>query len=734
MTSGKWKSVQTLPSDPYPEEHWVHVVMESEGYHPLTLQLTRAGAAALLSGTEQPDATDPGIAQKLAVGAGSLEALRAFVRTGPANGDAEEIRVTGIAHSRDAQLIAESAEESGGRVAGIGSVVAEDTVPPAPQETGSGEEEPEGDVSDFDLDEDLVIMAIIDDGIGFANERFRLAPDRSRFWYLWDMNARALPSTDGRRGPPTGRDHTKSEIDALLRRHGNDEDRLYRSPSVAMIDTGRESRQAVMFRRSHGTHVLDVAAGYDYRVQEELAEAKRRPIIGVQLASAAIAERSDVFMAPALDLALKEILHRARRLSQAVAKRRGQDPTTAGLLPLVLNFSFGTTAGPHDGSGLMESTIESFLQAYRGPNGDTECEVVLPVGNSHLWRVVAKPTVGENNSVEIPWRVQPDDKTSSYLHIWLPQSPTEQQKISVSVLPPTGMAPPPVQSQVGHHLDWVVGSDVLASVYHRFDTGAGRGPREHIVVAIRPTGTETLGQPTCPHGLWTIRIDAPGLNPGDPIDVRVRRDDSLIRQRPTGRQSYIDHPDYVIFESSNGRRRVSPTQQTSSVTRRGTFNAYCTTLGPVVVGGYRWSDGNMADYSGAGPTHRRIGGTVPDGPDLSAVSEAGSYSRGVLAAGTQTGQNHAQSGTSVAAPSVARALAGEIRTGQRSGTARQRILARVGQSEAGTPTGPQGPFDPIGTDDQQRQRYLGHARVGDGRLLPPEPPVGRPDYRRRFGV
>lgn len=739
MMPGAWTESTIRPSDPKPEPHWIFEVMRTSGHHPITLQLPLGSARALLSGFDQPDksTSEPltGLAPHFSIGPGALEALREFVQRGVANA---ETQVTVLAKSEDSEKIQAAVSGADGRIVGIGPAVNEALSMPlgpgmsegAPPDPGGPEEDV---VSSFDIHGDIVIMAVIDDGIGIANERFQLHGNKTRAWYFWDMNTPPPVVAPPRRRPSFGRDHTKAELDALLQSFAQDEDRFYRSDAMGMIDTKRIARQPIMYRRSHGTHVLDIAAGYDIAQPEQYAEARCRPIIAVQLPSFAIAERSDVFMAPLLRKALIEIHYQARLLSRAIAKARGENPDRARLLPLVLNFSFGTTAGPHDGTGPMEEVIREFLGTYRSEAGKVECEAVIPIGNSYLWRGAAKPKVDETKSIEIPWRVQPDDKTASYMHIWLPATNTPRQRIRVAAIPPTNCQPKQTFSEVGKRLSWVVENQILAAIYHVFDDNDDRALREHVVIALRPTEVELLGEPVSPHGLWTIRIETPGLEPGEELDVRVRRDDSLFGQRPTGRQSYLDHPDYVIYEDSNGRLRVSPTQENSPVTRQGTFNAYGTTLEPLVVGGYRWSDGPSAVYSGAGPTIKRNGlQQLPDGPDLSAVSEVSPAFRGVLASGPLTGQFHSQSGTSVAAPAIARELARQIKPGMPVGTARAALLREAGNREATGPTGPHGAYDPIGTDDQGRQSYIARARVGSGRLPPGDATLGGPDHRRRL--
>jgi hypothetical protein len=185
-----------------------------------------------------------------------------------------------------------------------------------------------------------VVIGIIDDGIAFAQARFRkaLASSRVEYWWLQDGPQTKRPGqtlTDGY-------EYTKAEIDALLDTctHGGvvDEDELYRH--TGLIDFQREGHNSAAWRNAHGTHVMDLAAGYDMD-----AACDDRPLVVVQLPARVTADTSGGDLGYYAAYAIQYILDRARKIG----------PT----LPVVINFSYGRIAGPHDGTSLLEQVIDA---------------------------------------------------------------------------------------------------------------------------------------------------------------------------------------------------------------------------------------------------------------------------------------------------------------------------------------------------------------------------------------
>lgn len=514
------------------------------------------------------------------------------------------------------------------------------------------------------LAEDTVIVAIIDDGIGFANHRFRQSETETRFEHFWAMAS----SSDDEQGQARGTILDRAAIDALLVSENGDDERVYRAAGLVDFTKARQTTRlrrsapaSLAFPYAHGTHVLDVAAGYDWRDPGAAENVRRRRLIGVQLPAAVVAETSGADTSMSVHQALQWILAKTLELSP----RRGDE--SVDILPLIVNFSFGVSAGPMDGTGLVDQRISEFLEGYdEHAGGRKGCHVVLPSGNGFHSRGVGRVPVTEvDPDRALAWRVLPDDRTASFVDIWTPATDPDSsatQQIAVSLEPPRGGPSTRRGSELGRMLEWVVDGVVLARLYHRSVRREDGKVRENVLIALRPTEREGLGDPICPSGDWSIRLEALGADPAGTIELRVQRDDPRTGQFPKGRQSYFSDPAYLRFDPVTGRLPEDASGDGEWVSRCGTFNTYGNlenTGGaqpPVVIvaGGYLHSDGKPAWYTGAGPTVTRTG------PDVSAVTEESPSHLGVIASGTYTGSVYAQNGTSVAVPAVVRALADSI--------------------------------------------------------------------------
>ncbi len=162
-----------------------------------------------------------------------------------------------------------------------------------------------------------VIIAIIDDGIGIANHRFRSEAAKTRVKHFLDLSLIGAPTAGGAVDELLGRSWTAAEIDTLLGAYPDDEERVYRA--LGLIDARVAQRQPLRAAVSHGTHVLDLAAGYDWRTGQ--GALVNRPIIAVQPPIQAAENRSDPWMPLSLKRALDWILVKADALSAGDHRR-----------------------------------------------------------------------------------------------------------------------------------------------------------------------------------------------------------------------------------------------------------------------------------------------------------------------------------------------------------------------------------------------------------------------------
>lgn len=494
-----------------------------------------------------------------------------------------------------------------------------------------------------------VVTAVIDNGIAFGHELFRKADlNKSRVEFAWIMDA--IPNPAGALPISRGRVLTREEIDDLLAENMSsgllDEDRFYRK--CGLIDYTRQGLKQPAMRVSHGTHVMGIAAGYPPGERDET-----RPIICVQLPTDVTMDVTGAELLPALGEAIEFVKRQAERFR--LESDNGQ------VVPLVVNFSYGNFAGPHDGTGLIDVKLDQEFQS----TSQRPVQLALPAGNGNLSRTHAEVTFrNAGETVRLNWRIQPDDLTASYVEIWLPYLLHPAESIAVRVACPGGPTSNPVTTSPGSS------SPISASqgqTVGRVQYAAPAVPtnRGCILIAANPTfGTDATND-LAPAGVWMIEIENHSLTDTDRVQIWIRRDETLPGFSQFGRQSYFDNEDYVRFNASGAPVPADPPGSTSIVTRRGTLSGFACGEQPAVLAGYVEAGGRLAGYSAAGPISTAFNALSPTrtGPDAAQVSDDTPVLRGVLSAGSRSGSLVALNGTSVAAPQAARWMSDRLASG-----------------------------------------------------------------------
>ena len=526
------------------------------------------------------------------------------------------------------------------------------------------------------------VIGVIEEGVAIANQRFRRSSCHSRVEYAWIQDARCIGNVQGfgygrelqkedRRGP--GDKAIDKGIDTLLRECTSggqvNEDLFYAKAGLA--DFARPGHKAVAQRASHGALVMDLACGYDQGTSPVGSGGlDQRPIVCVQLPTTTVADTSGLGLERYMLDGLNYILDRADRIAEA----RGCDP-----LPVVVNFSSGVLAGPHDGTHPIELAID---QAITRRRKFAPTEVVLPTGNSYLSRIHASVPVparrgGKVGEARLPWHVLPDDRTCTYVELWLPPSHAAADGTGVEfVLEPPGGEPSPALSDAKDEraLVWRPnGRDVICKVYYEYfgpPTNRGR-----YLIALLPTACDKAPTQLAPCGTWTIVLRNRTSRPIENVEAWIQWDDRPLGFPRTGRQSYFSDAIYTRFDRISGRG--VETDNASMVKRAGTMSAIATGANTVVVGGFKQKEGTMVNYSGAGPVPPPgPNGAGRPGPDAVIVTDNSSIHLGIMAAGTRSRSIVTPDGTSVAAPQITREFADRLAAGaKQSGRAIVKALA-----------------------------------------------------------
>jgi len=612
-------------------------------------------------------------------------------------------------------------------------------------------------------DKEITVIAIIDDGLPFAHRNFRdKTGSRSRVEFCWLQSA----SFDRNQTSVLfGREYSREQIECLIGQYGDDEDALYRAAGATQDTEGLGS--LIDRHATHGAHVMDLATGYAPERGRQAPDAKfgeERPreeirIIAVQLPNTISWDTSgfgkDMYMLSAFHY----IFHRADIIARGYKIKN---------LRLVINFSYGFTGGRHDGETELEAAIDELVCKRRtrkaqnddDPLGPSPTALVLPAGNTFLDRLHGLISEDDfvNESAAFHWRVQPNDRTSSYLELWFSQG-FNPQGYRIELWDPRGRLQSSFNIDINqgtrtspgdpNKLDAIL-NDTHQQVgqisvdLHR-SNGApftqGSTGRYRVLIVLAPTDPEDPKLPRADAGKWTVVIQRGVEALADtPIHCWIQRSADPEQLRSGSRQSYFE--DYAYeHTASTPQGDISEVDHKTFVQRFGTLNGLATGRTTLVVGGYRLGAGLGSSIACARPARYSAAGVLPDhgaaentdappcpvGPraaaawpdkqvNASSMSDRSRALPGTIAAGVRSGSLSLVQGTSAAAPFVARKLAeiftiadaAEIAKWQDSNylTLISNDLAKATERAAGAPDP-----DCVQPSDDTTEARLGKVRV-----------------------
>jgi hypothetical protein len=499
----------------------------------------------------------------------------------------------------------------------------------------------------------ITIFAIIDDGLPFAHRNFRDASgERSRVEFCWLQSAVADPDQTS---VLFGREYTRPRIEELIARHGDDEDVLYREAGATADTEGLAS--LIERHATHGAHVMDLGTGYAAERGEQPAEEIR--IIAVQLPNVVTMDTSGVGKDMYLLSAFHYIFHRADLIADAYGVDKPR---------LVINFSYGYFGGAHDGQFDVEAAIGELVDARRENRGPTA--LVLPSGNSFLDRMHARITDTRfvKGEARLRWRLQPNDRTPSYVELWFPgrfdpvgytveildPSGNKRGSLAVAINRPNGHGDPNRALALLDREGKPIG--LICADHHR-------RKRWRVLIVTAPSEPEHSHCPGVEAGAWTIvirrRPRAARLHERS-IRCWIQRDTDPENLRSGARQSYFDDPDDVRYCDDGALLEVDT--ERAYARRFGSLNGLTTAPVSLAVAGFRLGAGLELSLKDAKPARYSCAGTQNTGwPQTkiacSSMSDRSQILRGTVAAGVRSGARSVMQGTSMAAPFVARQLA-----------------------------------------------------------------------------
>lgn len=477
------------------------------------------------------------------------------------------------------------------------------------------------------------VMAVIDFGCPFLNQRFATGPDSllTRMHAVWDQGAQPLNRSDGRSGESWpwsactamgyGREMTAPMLQALFETVRTsteiDEAQAYRGIDTLIDydDARRRVRQA-----THGAHVLDVAGGHSHPLTGQPDRAGQAKLVFVQLPSMTASDSSGASLASHLLDAVRYVLTHC-------------GPETR----LVVNISYGCYGGPHDGRSMIEAAFDELLEARR-----KDFAIVLSAGNSRTKQCHAKRRVRRDQSALLRIDLAAGDTTDSFVQVWY--RAVDGWAVRARVRSPNRAWSDWLNPDGAELLlqDSADGGEVSAMLSHHtrvplHEGGPGSAspkPLSLVLLALAPTaGPLGVSRALSTPGLWELELalhplPGHGKAPADlVIDAHIERDDP--GQNPGASEHRFLDQDYddeldTLSSLASGRHTL-------------------------VAGGRRLSDGRQTDYTSVGPRDGKL-------PMVLAVCEEDEVNPNIAATAVRSGEVYRMKGTSVAAPMLARAV------------------------------------------------------------------------------
>lgn len=340
-----------------------------------------------------------------------------------------------------------------------------------------------------------VIVGIIDYGCDFKHNNFRNIDGNTRILALWDqMGGRTTLSPQGF---PYGREFTQNLINAALQTSDPYQHLAYHPGNG-----------------SHGTHVMDIAAG-NGRATNRPGVALGSDLIFVNIAHDDLTEATSFGNSKMLLEAVDYIFKKADELGK----------------PAVINISLGTSGGPHDGSTLAEQGFDELLQKPGRA-------IVLAAGNSWEQRSHAGGEISNTAPRSLTWETKSGDFTDNELEIWYPGD----QELGVTLVTPSGQRLGPVA--LGNNIPLIVGTTTGGRIIHRRqDPNNG----DNCINIFLET--------SLPSGEWKVELTTQDTRPVS-FHAWIERDDRSQSTQSTFSEQ-DDNRSYTIGSISCGKSTIA---------------------------------------------------------------------------------------------------------------------------------------------------------------------------------
>ncbi|AFY56355.1 subtilisin-like serine protease [Rivularia sp. PCC 7116] len=315
------------------------------------------------------------------------------------------------------------------------------------------------------------VVGIIDVGCDFVHQNFRHPDGSTRILALWDQDGSSDPDS------PFG--------------YG----KVYRSAEINQALKSENPYSALGYypgKIAHGTHVMDIATGNGNGTGNP-GISPEADIVFVHFSNGAVeAVLADGGSAVDKSLGDTTELVEAVDFIFEIAEQR----------PCVVNISLALHGGPHDGTALVEQSIDALVS--NKPNR----AVVIAAGNSYYKGIHSSGTVAKNDFTDLYWDIPRGHWQYKAMEIWYAGA----DKFLLEIFPPNGEAL--VSLQLGENGDIVDENDnTVIYLSHRF--------------CDPNNGDNMIGifmESKLPGGVWTVRLHGIEVNNGS-FHAWIERED-----------------------------------------------------------------------------------------------------------------------------------------------------------------------------------------------------------------
>ncbi|MDJ0799325.1 MAG: S8 family peptidase [Calothrix sp. MO_167.B12] len=244
---------------------------------------------------------------------------------------------------------------------------------------------------------DDVVIGIIDGGCDFAHKNFRYPDGSTRLLAFWNQDG----SPSHHSPYDYGKEYKQDEINQALQAS---------DPYAAL---GYKP-----VHKAHGTHVMDIAAG-NGQGSGVPGVAPAADIVFVHLSETEIVSSLEDG-----ERAVQESFGDTVALLEAMAYIFD----IAGDRPCVVNISLGLYGGPHDGTTLIEQSIDALVTAK--PNR----AIVIAAGNEYDSGIHASGTVPQDGYFDLKWKIPHKHPRQTEIEIWY----SKDDQFQLEILSPDG--------------------------------------------------------------------------------------------------------------------------------------------------------------------------------------------------------------------------------------------------------------------------------------------------------